>query len=77
MPDSTMFDASLIKENQLREDGLVKADLCFKSITVVPRTKDDSTLLKIAHNGHCVSFELTPAQCRHLSGLLLKAADRD
>jgi len=76
MPDSTMFDASLIKENQLREDGLVKADLCFKSITVVHRT-DGDTLLKIAHNGQFVLFVLKPEQCRHLAGLLAKAADRD
>jgi len=76
MTDSTMFDASLFKENQLRENGLVKADLCFKSITVVPR-KDGNALLRVDHNGQTVRFELSPDQCRHLAGLFTKAADRD
>lgn len=76
MTNSAMFDAGLIKENQLQKDGLVKADLCFKSITVVERT-DGNALLKIAHNGQVVRFVLKPDQCRHLAGLLTKAADRD
>lgn len=76
MSETETINASLIKENQLREDGLVKADLCFKSITVVPR-KDGNTLLRVDHNGPTVRFVLTPAQCRHLADLLNKTADRD
>ena len=76
MSDTETIKASLINETQIEKDGLLKARLSFDQLSIIEQTDGNATL-EVLHAGLSVRFMLTPDQCRHLAGLLIKAADRD